>query len=213
MNRTHTGLPMAASRSANRSVGASSRAGHLAIGFGIRALDIEQHQVESTTDNRRRRGRRGSPRFRWRCADPCCLAPAKIRRVKSSCTIASPPEMVRPPSSARSAGAKPPAGRQLLRGDVGSVLQMPGIGIVAIGAAQQAARHEQHHTQAGPVISGGRLVGVHIAESSACRRRSRFRPARRATPRHAGRAGCLLRSVPTCGIVGVPARPGRGRCG
>ena len=83
------------------------------------------------------------------------------------CTIGSPPEMVRPPSSERSAGAKlaEPVDH-LLRGDVGSVLQMPGIGIVAIGAAQQAARHEQHDPQAGPVVAGGRLVGMDIAEGA-----------------------------------------------
>ena len=52
----------------------------------------------------------------------------------------------------------------LLRGNVGPVLQMPGIGIVAVGAAKQATRHEQHHPQAGSVVSGRRLVGMDVAE-------------------------------------------------
>ena len=42
----------------------------------------------------------------------------------------------------------------LLRRDVSPVLEMPGIGIVAVGAAEQATRHEQHHSQAGAVVSG-----------------------------------------------------------
>ena len=41
---------------------------------------------------------------------------------------------------------------------------MPRIGIVAVGAAKQAAGHEQHDAQAGPVIAGRRLVGMHVAE-------------------------------------------------
>ena len=39
---------------------------------------------------------------------PICFAAANIRRVKASCTIGSPPEIVMPPSSARSAGANLP---------------------------------------------------------------------------------------------------------
>src|SRR5262249_26109027 len=38
---------------------------------------------------------------------PIFLAPANIRLVKASCTMGSPPEMVRPPPSARIAEAKP----------------------------------------------------------------------------------------------------------
>ena len=89
------------------------------------------------------------------CAGPSAWRAARIRRVKASCTIGSPPEMVRPPSSERSAGAKlAEAVDHLLRGNVGPVLQMPGIGVVAVGAAQQAARHEQHDAQAGSVVAG-----------------------------------------------------------
>ena len=52
-----------------------------------------------------------------------------------------------------------------LRGrDVSSVLQVPGIGIVAVGAAKQAARHEQNQPQAGSVVAGRRLVGMDIAK-------------------------------------------------
>ncbi len=75
--------------------------------------------------------------------------------------------MVRPPSSERSAGANvAEAVDHLLRGDVGAVLQMPGIGIVAVGAAKQAARQEQHDAQAGAVVAGRRLVGMDVAEGA-----------------------------------------------
>ena len=52
----------------------------------------------------------------------------------------------------------------LLRRDVGPVLQMPGVGVVTIRAAQQASRDEQHDPQAGSVVTGRRLVGMRVAE-------------------------------------------------
>ena len=112
--------------------------------------------------------------------------------MKASCTIGSPPEMVSPPSSdaqRRRKLAEPID--HLLRRDVGAVLQMPGIGIVAVGAAQQAARQEQHDPQAGSVVAGGRLVGMDVAEGAfAVVAEARLRPARRARSRRADRAGC-----------------------
>ena len=102
----------------------------------------------------------------------------------------------------------------MLRGDVGSILQMPGIGIVAVGTAKQAARHEQHDPEARAVVSRRRFIGVDVAESTIgivvdftgiwrVRRDTNVQivPAARrkvADPRH----GALLR-----------LRSGRGRCG
>src|SRR5215468_8459460 len=43
---------------------------------------------------------------------------------------------------------------------------MPGIGIVAIGATKQAARHEQHDPQSRPIVTRGRFVGVGVAEGA-----------------------------------------------
>src|SRR3954470_19704464 len=54
----------------------------------------------------------------------------------------------------------------LLRRDVGPILQVPGIRIVAIGAAQQATGREQDDAQPWPVIARGRLVGMHITEGA-----------------------------------------------
>src|SRR5262249_60609784 len=53
---------------------------------------------------------------------------------------------------------------RLLRRDVGSVLEMPGVGVVAIRAAQQATRYEQHDPQAGTVVAGRGLVGMRKTE-------------------------------------------------
>ena len=47
VKRTHTGLPIAASRSAKRKRRREVAAGRLAIGFRIAALDVEQHEIEA----------------------------------------------------------------------------------------------------------------------------------------------------------------------
>ena len=52
----------------------------------------------------------------------------------------------------------------MLRGDIGSVLQMPGVGVVAVGTAKQAARNEQYDPEGRAVVSGARLVGMYLAE-------------------------------------------------
>src|SRR4029077_1501778 len=54
--------------------------------------------------------------------------------------------------------------QDLLGGYIGAVLEMPGIGVVAIGAAQEAARHEQHDPEAGAVVARRRLIGMAVAE-------------------------------------------------
>src|SRR4051812_27403535 len=43
---------------------------------------------------------------------------------------------------------------------------MPGIRVVAIGAAQQATRDEQHDPQPRTVITRGRLVGMDVSEGA-----------------------------------------------
>ena len=55
----------------------------------------------------------------------------------------------------------------LLRRDVGTVLQMPGVGVMTIGAAQKASRDEQHDPQAGPIVARCGLVGMSVAEFAA----------------------------------------------
>ena len=52
----------------------------------------------------------------------------------------------------------------LLGRDSGPVLEVPGVGVVAVGAAEQAARDEQHHAQARSVVARRRLVGMDVAE-------------------------------------------------
>src|SRR6476660_10008259 len=48
--------------------------------------------------------------------------------------------------------------------DIGAVLEMPGVRVVAIGAAQQAAREKQHEAQTGTVVTRRRFVGMAITE-------------------------------------------------
>ena len=52
----------------------------------------------------------------------------------------------------------------LLGRNVGAVLQMPGIGIVAVGATKRQPRKEQYHAQAGAVVARRRLIGMDVAE-------------------------------------------------
>jgi hypothetical protein len=83
------------------------------------------------------RGHRESLKSRWAVCRPSFLAPARIRLVKASCTMGSPPDIVRPPSSARKRGREAgEAINELLCRNVGSVFQMPGVGIVTVGTAQ-----------------------------------------------------------------------------
>ena len=79
--------------------------------------------------------------------------------------MGSPPDIVRPPPKLRIVGAKSPSRREhLIDRDVGAVLEMPGVRIMAIRTAQQASRDEEDDPQARPVVAGRGLVGMAIAE-------------------------------------------------
>ena len=143
------------------------------------------------------------------------LAPARIRRVKASCTIGSPPEIVRPPSSARSAGAKSPSRSMHLlaprRRCRPSDARYRGCG--------------SRCSAAGSPTGTARCAGRARRSATTSRRngRSRTRPRRRprARLRPARRARCPTRRscrLPASRLYrsghGAPRlRSGRGRCG
>ena len=130
---------MRARRSAKRRVGARSWPVDLAVGVGIAALDVEQHEIdvgEVVVVGARAEEARGVERG----VQAHALGGREQPLVKPICTSGSPPEIVRPPPMARSAGAKSPSRRTACASSIlRAVLEMPGVGVVAVLAAQQAA--------------------------------------------------------------------------
>src|SRR5438067_1573199 len=52
----------------------------------------------------------------------------------------------------------------LLERDVGAVLEVPSVWVVAVRATEQAPRDEQHSTKTRSIIARRRLIGVTISE-------------------------------------------------
>ena len=118
---------------------------HLAIGFRIRALDVEQHEVDAGQVSVI-----GAVTEKSRCFN-CGVQAHTLGRGKYSSREAKLHHRLAA-RDGQAAIERTQRGRKalqaiddVLRRNVGSVLQMPGVWIVAVGAAQQAARYEQDH--------------------------------------------------------------------
>ncbi len=126
-------------------------AGHLAISVRIAAFDVEQHKIDvlkvgviSAVAKEA-----GSIERRVQAELPGCGEQAAgeadlYQRLATRDGEAAP-------RGAQGRGEVPEPSDRLRQFDPGAVLDVPGVGIVTVEAAQQAARHEEHQPDARPV--------------------------------------------------------------
>src|SRR6516164_2820016 len=135
VKRAHTGLFNLARRSAKRRVGARSRPVTVLYVSGF---------VDAIAEKTRGFDRRVQTHFLGAGED--ALSEGKLHQdfAARDCQPAI--------QCAQGRSKLSEAINDLLSGDVGSVLQMPSIRVVTVGAAKQAARYEQYRAQAWPVV-------------------------------------------------------------